>query len=173
MVTDVTVSSQSCANPRVHMIPFHTKKFRHFRPRRPGRDCRGTKLSSCRHLDHHCAGYARPACRCDMTTHVHAPRSGVEARVVQPHRYLNGWDDSDAGLDSARAKSGARADWQACTTHAFLLNHRTSCTVFRAIVASALTTIARSFTTHLTSFVVHQFGPDSRESGSNPGTGLT
>ena len=34
---------------------------------------------------------------------------------------------------------------------------------------------ARLFTTHLTSFVVHRvrFGPDSRESGPNPGTGLT
>ena len=35
--------------------------------------------------------------------------------------------------------------------------------------------MARSFTTHLTSFVVHRVrsGPDSRESGPNPGTGLT
>ena len=50
--------------------------------------------------------------------------------------------------DSARAESGARADWQACTTHAFLLDHRirTSCTVFRAIVVFAMTTIARPFT---------------------------
>ena len=77
--------------------------------------------------------------------------------------------------DSARAESGARADWQACTTHAFLLDHRTSCTVFRAIVVFAMTAIARSFTTHLTSFAIHRvrFGPDSRESGPNPGTGLT
>ena len=77
--------------------------------------------------------------------------------------------------DSARSESGARADWQACTTHAFLLDHRTSCTVFRAIVFFAMTIMARSFTTHLTSFVVHRvrFGPDSRESGPNPGTGLT
>ena len=29
--------------------------------------------------------------------------------------------------DPVRAESGARADWQACTTHAFLLDHRTSC----------------------------------------------
>ena len=58
--------------------------------------------------------------------------------------------------DSASAESGARADWQACTTHAFQLDHRTNCTVFRAIVVFAMTTIARSFTTHLTSFVVHQ-----------------
>ena len=79
--------------------------------------------------------------------------------------------------DPARAESGsgARAVWRACTTHAFLLDHRTSCTVFRAIVVFAMTIMARSFTTHLTSFVVHRvrFGPDSRESGPNPGTGLT
>ena len=77
--------------------------------------------------------------------------------------------------DSARIESGAQADWQACTTHAFLLDHRTSCAVFRAIVAFAMTIMARSFTTHLTSFVVHRvrFRPDSRESGPNPGTGLT
>ena len=77
--------------------------------------------------------------------------------------------------DSARAESGARADWQACTTHAFLLDHRTSCTVFRAIVVFAMTIMARSFTFHLTSFVVHRvrFGPDSRKSGPNQGTGLT
>ena len=76
---------------------------------------------------------------------------------------------------SARPESGARADWQACTTHVFLLDHRTSCTVFRAMVVFAMTTIARSCTTHLTSFVVHRvrFGPDSRQSGPNPGTGLT
>ena len=74
--------------------------------------------------------------------------------------------------DSARAESGARADWQACTTHAFLLDHRTGCIVFRAIVVFAMTTVARSFTTHLTSFVVHRvrFGPDTRESGPNPST---
>ena len=72
--------------------------------------------------------------------------------------------------DSARADSGAQADWQACTTHAFLLDHRASCTVFRAIVVFAMTTLARSFTTHLTSSVVHRvrFGPDSWESGPNP-----
>ena len=77
--------------------------------------------------------------------------------------------------DSARSESGARADWQACTTHGFLLDHRTSCTVFLGIVVFAMTIMARSFTTHLTSFVVHRvrFGPDSRESGPNPGTGLT
>ena len=55
--------------------------------------------------------------------------------------------------DSARAESGARADWQACTTHAFPLDHRTSCTVFRVIVVFAMTIMARSFTTHLTSLV--------------------
>ena len=72
--------------------------------------------------------------------------------------------------DLARAESGARADWKACTTRAFLLDHRTSCTNFRAIVVSAMTTMARLFTTHLTSFVVHRvrFGPDSPESGLNP-----
>ena len=77
--------------------------------------------------------------------------------------------------DPVKAESGARADWQACTTHAFLLDHRTSCTVFRAIVVFAVTTIAGSFTTHLTSFVVHRVrsGPDSLESGPNPGPGLT
>ena len=64
--------------------------------------------------------------------------------------------------DSARAGSVARADWQACTTHAFLLNHRTSCTVFRAIVELPMTTMVGAFTTHLTSFVVHRvrFRPD-------------
>ena len=38
-----------------------------------------------------------------------------------------------------------------------------------------MTTMACSFTTHLTSFVVHRvrFGPDSLESGPNPGPGLT
>ena len=68
--------------------------------------------------------------------------------------------------DSARAESGARADWQACTTHAFLLYHRTGGIVFRAIVVFAMTSVARSFTTHQTSFVVHQvrFGPDLQES---------
>ena len=77
--------------------------------------------------------------------------------------------------DSARAESGARADWRACTTHAFLLGHPTSCTFFRAKVVFAMTTMARSFTTHLTSFVVLRvrFGPDSLESGPNPGPGLT
>ena len=77
--------------------------------------------------------------------------------------------------DPVRAESGARADWQACTTHAFLLDHRTSCTVFRAMVVFALTIMARSFTTHLTSFVVHRvwLEPDSPESGPNPGTRLT
>ena len=90
-----------------------------------------------------------------------ASRSGVEAWVA---RNLNGWDES-----------GARADWQACTTHPFLLDHRTSWTVFRVIVFFAMTAIASSFTTHLTSFAVHRvgFGPDSQESGPNPGTGLT
>ena len=101
-----------------------------------------------------------------------ASRSGVEAWVA---RNLNGPGGTTPMPDSARAESGARADWQACTTHAFLLDHRTSCTVFRAIVVFAMTIMARSFTTHLTSFVVHRvrFGPDSRESGPNPGTGLT
>ena len=77
--------------------------------------------------------------------------------------------------DSARAESGAWADWQACTTHAFLLDRRTSHTVFRGIVVFAMTTMAHSFTTHLTSFVVHRvrFGPDSQGSGPNPGPKLT
>ena len=77
--------------------------------------------------------------------------------------------------DSARADSGARADWQDCTTQAFLLDHRNSCTVFQAIVVFAMATVARSVTTHLTSFVVHRvrFGLDSRESGPNPSPGLT
>ena len=46
---------------------------------------------------------------------------------------------------------------------------------FGAIVIFAMTIMARSFTTHLTSSVVHrvQFGPDSRESGPNTGTVLT
>ena len=100
----------------------------------------------------------------------HNPRHGLGSRL--------GWREISTGgttptPDSARSESGARADWQACTTHAFLLDHRTSCTVFRAIVVFAMTIMARSFTTHLTSFVVHRvrFGPDSRESGPNPGTG--
>ena len=46
-------------------------------------------------------------------------------------RNLNGWDDPMHG--SARAESGARADWQACTTRAFLLQIRTSCTVFKRL----------------------------------------
>ena len=102
----------------------------------------------------------------------HNPRHGLGSRL--------GWREISTGgttptPDSARPESGARADWQACTTHVFLLDHRTSCTVFRAIVAFAMTTIARSCTTHLTSFVVHRvrFGPDSRQSGPNPGTGFT
>ena len=96
------------------------------------------------------------------------PRHGLVSRL--------GWREISTGgttpmPDSARAESGARADWQACTmpTHAFQLDHRTSCTVFRAIVVllHCMTIMARSFTTHLTSFVVHRvrFGPDSRESG--------
>ena len=100
-----------------------------------------------------------------------ASRSGVEAWVA---RNLCG--GTTPMPDSARAESGARADWQACTTHAFILDHRTICTVFRAIVVFAMTIMARSFTTHLkTSFVVHRVrsGPDSRKSGPNPGTGLT
>ena len=94
--------------------------------------------------------------------------------LARVHVYAGG-NEYAVTPDSARAESGARADWQACTTHAFLLDHRTSCTVFQAIVVFAMTTVARSFTTHLTSFVVHRvrFGPDSRESGPNPGTGLT
>ena len=43
MVTDVTVSFQRCENP--HEFPRYPsiqKKSRHFRPRRPGRGCRGT-----------------------------------------------------------------------------------------------------------------------------------
>ena len=102
----------------------------------------------------------------------HNPRHGLGSRL--------GWREISTGEttpmpDSARAESGARADWQACTTRAFLLDHRTSCTVFRAIVVFAMTIMARSFTTDLTSFVVRRvrFGPDSRESGPNPGTGLT
>ena len=97
----------------------------------------------------------------------HNPRHGLGSR--------HGWREISTGgttpmPDSAWAESGARADWQACTTHAFLLDHRTSCTVLRAIVVFAMTIMARSFTTHLTSFVVHRvrFGPDSRESGPNP-----
>ena len=77
--------------------------------------------------------------------------------------------------DSARAESGAGADWQDCTTHAFLLDHRDNCTVFWAIAVFTMTTMARSVTTHLTSFVVHRvrFGPDSRESGPTSSPGLT
>ena len=97
----------------------------------------------------------------------HNPRHGLRSRLA--------WREISTGettsmQDSARPESGARADWQACTTHAFLLDHRTSCTVFRAIVVFAMTIMARSFTTHLTSFVVHRvrFRPDSRESGPNP-----
>ena len=56
----------------------------------------------------------------------------------------------------ARAESGARADWQAKLHHSRLSDHLTSCTVFQAIVVFAMTTMARSFTTHLTSFVVHR-----------------
>ena len=80
--------------------------------------------------------------------------------------------------ESARAGSGARENWQACTMHTFLFDHRTSCTVFRAmvgLVVFAMTTMVRLFTTHLISFVVHQirFRPDSLKSGPNLGTGLT
>ena len=58
----------------------------------------------------------------------HNPRHGLGSRLR--------WREISTGgttpmPDSARAESGARADWQACTTHAFLLDHRTSCTVFR------------------------------------------
>ena len=61
----------------------------------------------------------------------HNPRHGLGSRL--------GWHEISTGgttptPDSARPESGARADWQACTTHAFLLDHRTGCTVFRAIV---------------------------------------
>ena len=50
-----------------------------------------------------------------------------------------------------------------------------SCTFFRAIVVFAMMTMARSFATHLTSFVVHRvrFGSDSLESGLDPSPGLT
>ena len=77
--------------------------------------------------------------------------------------------------DSARAESGARADRQVCTTHTFLLDHRTSCTVFLVIVVFAVTTKADPCTTHLTSFVVHRvrFGPDSGKSSPNLGPRLT
>ena len=101
----------------------------------------------------------------------HNPRQGLGSRLV--------WCEISTGetipmQDSARAESGAQADWQDCTTHTFLLDHRTSCTVFRAIVVFAMTTKARSFTTHLTSFVVYRvrFGLDLQEFGPNPGTGL-
>ena len=75
--------------------------------------------------------------------------------------------------DSTRAESVAQADWQACTTNTFLLNHGTGCTVLRAIVVFATTTMARSFTTY--SFVVNQvrFGPNSLEYGPHLGPGLT
>ena len=71
--------------------------------------------------------------------------------------------------DSAGSESDARADWQACTTHAFLLYHGTSCTVFQAIVVLAISTMAHSLAIHLTSVVVNgvRFGPDSRESSLN------
>ena len=36
------VLSKLRESARMSPIPFHTKKSRHFRPRRPGRDCRGT-----------------------------------------------------------------------------------------------------------------------------------
>ena len=69
----------------------------------------------------------------------HNPRHGLGSRL--------GWREISTGgttptPDSARPESGARADWQACTTHVFLLDHRTSCTVFRAMVVFAMTTIA-------------------------------
>ena len=102
----------------------------------------------------------------------HNPRQGLGSRLV--------WREISTGetnpmQDSARAESSAGANWQACTTRAFLLDHRSSCRVFRAIVVFAMTTLARSFTTHLTSFVVHRvrFGPDSLESGPNLGPELT
>ena len=78
-------------------------------------------------------------------------------------------------LDSARAEFGARADWQVSMTHTFLLDHGISCTVFPVIAIFAMTTMTRSFTTHLISSAVQQtrFRPDSRESDSNPGLGLT
>ena len=102
----------------------------------------------------------------------HNPRHGLGSRLV--------WREISTSemtpmQNSARAESGARADGQVCNTHTFLLDHRTSCTVFRAIVVFAMTAMAHSFTTHLTSSVVHRlrFGPHSRESGLNPSPGLT
>ena len=74
-----------------------------------------------------------------------ASRSGVEARVAWN---LNGPGYSDAALSQGwvRCPSGLAL---APAPHAFLLGHRTSCTFFRAIVVFAMTTMARSFTTHL------------------------
>ena len=61
----------------------------------------------------------------------HNPRQGLGSRLVW--RKISSVETTSM-QDSARAESGARADWQACTTHAFPLDHHTSCTVFRAIV---------------------------------------
>ena len=49
----------------------------------------------------------------------HNPRHGLGSRL--------GWREISTGgttpmPDSARPESGARADWQACTTHAFVLD---------------------------------------------------
>ena len=102
----------------------------------------------------------------------HNPRHGLGSRLVWRNISMvetNPMEDSD------RVESGVRTGWQA---HAFLLKHRKSCTVFRAIVAFAMTTMARSFTTHLTSLVVHRvrIELDSRKSGpstARPRTHLT
>ena len=61
MVTDVTVSSQRCENP--HEFPRYPSIQKN--PATLGRAglAEAAAELSCRHLDHHCAGYVRPACR--------------------------------------------------------------------------------------------------------------
>ena len=80
----------------------------------------------------------------------HNPRRGLGSRLVW-HEIST--VETNPMQDSARAESSAPADWQACITHTFVLYHRTGCTVFRAIVMFAMTTMGRSFTTHLTSLL--------------------
>ena len=67
----------------------------------------------------------------------HNPRHGLGSRL--------GWREISTGgttpmPDSARAESGARADWRACTTHAFLLDH---CSVY-SFSSSCPKTVSRT-----------------------------
>ena len=53
----------------------------------------------------------------------HNPHHGLGSRLVW--REISTVEMTPM-QDSARAESGAQADWQGCTTRAFLLDHRTS-----------------------------------------------